>query len=670
MYAVAPFVIPERILIMASTVPHSIFYPEASDLIKDPASTAKLALDIARVAVSANAAISSSESRSRTHALGLDSSNRNAWGSAVENALRESMDYADNAFAAAGEGGASDAQVDAAIDRAVSQGRVADSSRLPSNGRTAVGRGDYGILAADYGAVGDGVANDYWTIQAALNASGGKNIILEGGKTYRIAGTMTVPSGQDSLSILAVGPKPAVLVLGADGQSYPAINADAGDPVKVTTLSASVGINTRGWPVVDTSGISKGMLCEVISSAPWYHDPRPESAPNDARKSELHKVQGVFDGRVWMDDPANDGYGLANETVELRFFKPIRVRLENLTVRGTLPAHAEETKACEGIVVQGADEPLLIDVNAENCARTGVTISRSWRPRSYGGYTRGSNNFYNGYGLSVRGCAHALIDGRHTYESNKGVDVTGFNCISRHTIVQNCKTFGGGINSRGNNYGWNPDGSFGTQQSGFGNHGAADNTTYRFNTIVDVWSPFGIRGRNTYIHDNLIMGRTTGGVVRAYLGTNLYVMNNRIIAGYWSLKPSNNFGGPHIDSMRADTIVTVYDTWQANPPSGIRRSQLVVSGNEAELRTAIVRMHMLHRGEMYIANNRGIFMDANLPRTCYVLDNNSGEVPTTGAASAWTIGPNDFRSPSGAATVQRSNTSIAGAKVLDYAIAT
>ncbi|RAX50853.1 hypothetical protein DQ353_00170 [Arthrobacter sp. AQ5-05] len=655
---------------MATTVPHSIHYPQAADLIKDPNSTAKLAVDLMRIAVSTNSAISNSEGRSREHANTLDSASRNAWGSADSAILRQALEYTDNAFSASGPGGATDAQLDAAVDRAVQQGRVADAARLPSKGRTAVGRGDFGVVAEDHGAVGDGVFNDWYGISAALRAANGNDVILKGGTVYKMSGTLVVPDGQDSVSIRAVGSKPAVLDLGSDGQSYPAIRFDAGEPVTVKTLTVSTGINSRGWMVNSTTGIQKGMLCEVVSSAPWYHDPRPESAPLDARKSELHRVQDTFDGRVWMDDPANDGYDLTKETIELRFYKPIRVRLENITVRGTLPAVGEETKAVEGIVVQGADQPLLIDVNAENCARTGIAVSRSWAPRVLGGYTRKANNFYNGYGVSIRGCAHGLVDGRHTHESNKGVDVTGFNCISRHTIVQNCKTFGGGRNSRGEHYGWNPDGSFGTQQSGYGNHGAADNTTYRFNTVIDVWSPFGIRGRNTYIHDNLVMGRTSGGVVRAYLGTNLYVTNNRIIAGYWSLKPSGNFGGPNIDGMRADTIVTVYDTWQSNPPSGIRRGQLVVTGNEAELRTAIVRMHMLHRGEMYIANNRGMFMDTNLPRTCYVLDNSSGSVPTTGEASAWTLGPNDFRSPGNTVTVQRSNTSVAGAKVLDYGVAT
>ena len=180
-----------------------------------------------------------------------------------------------------------------------------------------------------------------------------------------------------------------------------------------------------------------------------------------------------------------------------------------------------------------------------------MTISRSWRPRSYGGYTRGSTTSTTGTGCPSRGCAHALIDGRHTYESNKGVDVTRFNCISRHTIVQNCKTFGGGINSRGNNYGWNPDGSF-LELSSPGSAITGQPIT-RHTGSTPSW----MSGRLSVSEAVIPTSTTTsswaepqGGVVRAYLGTNLYVMNNRIIAGYWSLKPSNNFGGPHIDSMR------------------------------------------------------------------------------------------------------------------------
>lgn len=655
---------------MANTIPHSIFYPEAGDLIKDPNSTAKLAVDIARLAISANSAIATAEARARGEAQALDVANRNAWGNAVESTLDQAMAYTDNAFAAAGEGGATDEQVDAAIDRAVLQGRVADSDRLPSGDRTAVGRGDFGILAADHGAVADGVTNDRHRINEALTVAQGRDVILEGGKTYLITGSIVIPTGQDALSIRAVGAKPAILKLGGDGQSNPAINADAGDPVLVSTVTASVGINTRGWPVASTTGIEKGMLCEVVSSAPWYHDPRPESAPLDARKSELHKVQDTFDGRVWMDDPAFDSYDLANETVELRFYKPIRVRLENITVQGTLPAVAEESKAVQGIIIQGASEPLLIDVNAENCARTGVGIYRSYRPRSYGGYTRGSNNFYNGYGFVINGCTHGYVQDRMTFESKKGVDITGFNCVSRMTVVRDCKTIGGGKNSRGEYYGWNPDGTAAAHQAGFGSHGGSEDAYYINNTTVDLQVPYSIRGRNSYVDGCLHKGRATGGFVQAAMGTNLYVTNNKIISGWWSLKVANSFTDEHIYGMRCDTIVTIYENWQS-AVGGARRGQLVVSGNEAELRRSLVRMHILNFGQMNIVNNRATFIDKpGAITTFYTLDNNSGANPTTAQAAQWTIGPNDIQVPDSTMTHTVSNRTIAGAKVLNYSIAT
>ena len=385
---------------MANTIPHSIFYPEAGDLIKDPNSTAKLAVDIARLAVSANAAISSAEARSRSHALTLDNASRDMFGTAIADTLDEAIRYTDNAFVAAGEGGATDEQVDAAVERAVLAGRVADSDRLPSGDRTAVGRGDFGIIAADHGAVpGTETVNNRWRIQEAIDIAKGKDVIVEGGAEYFFAGTLVMPSNSRYVSIKATGPKPAIFY--TTGQSYKLIDFTCGDPVDVKTVTANVGINTRGWPVSDTTGIRKGMLCEVVSSASWYHDPRPESFPNDARKSEFHKVEDVFGGKVYMEDVANDGYNLANETVEIRFFEPIFVRLENITVRAVLPPVAEESNAVEGITITGADQPLLIDVNAEGCARNGVRVQSCWRPRSFGGYSKGSNGYY---GQRSSGC--------------------------------------------------------------------------------------------------------------------------------------------------------------------------------------------------------------------------------------------------------------------------
>ncbi|WJZ27828.1 tail spike protein [Arthrobacter phage 1191A] len=550
------------------------------------------------------------------------------------------------------------------------------------DGTSLIRDGNEGIVyTAKHGAagatVGDGVNNDYWTIQRAINA--GKEVILEGGKTYFIGGTLSVPANRDSVSIRGVGSEPPILKIGASGQSYSAIKFERpfSSAVATKTLAYDVGVNFRYWSVADTTGIEPGMLCEVVSSQLWYHDPRP--GVGEARKSELHRVQSVQGTRIYMDDPANDGYDVSEETVTLYFYKPIKVHLENLTVMGTLPAVAEETGAVEGIIIDRADQPYIKDVNVINCARTGIRVSKSYAPIVEGGFTRGSNNYYNGYGVSIAGCANAVVRGRSTYESRRAVDVTSSqiepnsmrgSIISRQTVIEGCKAFGGGFNSRGIAYGWNQDNSFGDYQGGFGSHGGSDVLICRSNEVYDMHASFSVRGRTTIIHDNLIAGRGTGGTIQAAHGTHLYVTNNRVLNGFYSLKPYFSYTpGVSVNVNQIDSLVTLYATWAGNPPTGSQRGQLVITGNEVEARTALIRMHQVPFGEVHIANNRVRLTPPVLTTDVYMIDNQTGAAPSSGVLSRWFIGGNVLAKGAGhSGALALANFPLTGANVLNYTV--
>lgn len=569
-------------------------------------------------------------------------------------------------------------------DSADSWGEFATIMDTRSAKNTNVFEGDEGVVhahkyATDGTVMGDGSNNDYWPIQRAINA--GKEVLLEGGKTYLIAGTLSMPAnGRNNVSIRATGSEPAILKIGASGQSYGAINFRRSDTPDVEkTLVVSTGINFKYWQVADATGVEPGMLCMVVSSALWYHDPRP--GIGEARKSELHRVSHVQGTRIYMEDGANDGYDVNTETVALYFYKPIKVRLENITVQGTLPAVAEETNAVEGIVIDKADTPILIDVNVDSCARTGIRVSKSYRPIVSRGETSKSNNYWNGYGVSIAGCAYGVVQDRHIRHSRRAVDVsssqieegsTKGSIISRQTVIERCKAIGGGSNSRGTTYGWEQDGTAGAYQGGFGSHGGADTVIYRNNEVYDMHAAFTVRGRTSIIHDNLIVGRSTGGAIQAtHGGTHLYIYNNRAIAGYWSLKPYNSFipSGPSINSNQIDTLLTIYATWGGNPPVGTQRGQVVVTGNEVECRAALVRFHQMPFGETYIANNRIRISPVVSSTDVSMLDNRSGVNLTPAQLSRWYIGPNVMsKSPAHTGTLTEANFPLTGANVLNYTV--
>lgn len=655
-----------------STFPHNIFMPEASDNIKAASSPSKLAQDISTVAQTANNALSIAQAAAIAKAEQLDAGNRTDWGTAVFDALTRSKEYTDVSFQASGPGGATDAQVDAAVDRAVLGGRVADGSvmaLMPSGGRQAVGRGDYGVLASDHGAVPDDELSDKWRIEEAISVANGKDVILEGGKTYLITGTVGLPAGVDTVSLRALGAEPAILKLGGDGQTNSAIKFEQNTVSATTTLTASIGIGTVGWPVASVANIEPGMICEVMSSAPWYHDPRTDSS--DARKSELHRVRGTFLGKVYFDDPANDGYDITSETVQLSFYKPIKVRLENITVEGTLLPVAEETKAVIGLEVSHADEPELINVSAVNCARTGVRVFLSYNPKITGGYSRGSNNYWNGYGVSIDGCANAVVRDRITYECRRSIDTTGMHIISRNTTLINCTAVGGGKNSRGDNYGWNPDGTIGAYQGGFGTHGPADQTRYIDCTTFWMSAPYICRGRDEMIINMRHIGSTSGPVVACSTGTNIVILGGWATAGYWSWKNASTYQGGNyasINSKRPEYFIRFYPAYQMNPPTGNSRGRVIIKGVTAEV------------------TNRAIYFDGNMPMGHFTVADNdffyAPVVSTDDAAmmvmigtepvfskSKWFIGPNRNTLDAGSGQMKTThNVTLTGANVIDYTV--
>lgn len=551
-----------------------------------------------------------------------------------------------------------------------SAGRWSEFKKLAVDSGDLVREGQEGVVyASTYGAegaiVGDGVNNDYWTIQRAINA--GREVILEGGKTYRIAGTLSMPAnGRNSVCIRATGSDPAILKLGADGQSYPAIKFEQNTISATTKLTKSISHGTYGWPVESTAGIEPGMLCEVKSSALWYFDPR-----DTARKSELHKVRKVEGNTVYFEDVSNDGYTIPTETVTLTFYKAIKVHLENLKIQGTLPSVAEESKAVIGLEISHADSPKLIDVDVEDCARTGIRAFVCYRPQILGGQTTRANNFYNGYGVSIDGCAHAFVWNRFSYECRRHTDVTGQQIVSRMSTIQSCTAVGGGKNSRGNNYGWNPDGSIGDDQFGFGTHGPADQTRYIDNTTMQVSKPYMLRGRDEMIVNLRHVGRTYGGVIACSSGTNLVVQGGWAVGGYWGYKDASTYNSAQPSSawMRPDYFLRIYPGYQMNPPTGTARGRLIIQGVTAEVRNRAIWFadNTLPLGRFELSGRWAFSNPVGSDDVALMFL--PGTEPPTGKSN-WFIGPNSMKLDTGTGNILTNfGFSLSGANVLNYTTA-
>lgn len=487
-----------------------------------------------------------------------------------------------------------------------------------------------------YGAKGDGTTDDAQAIRDATAAAAGKPVVFTSGKTYRINSALDFV-GVD-VNWWSNGVDPAVIYHA--GQSFVPLSITGTRDVAAATLSQPMTINTYRWEVSSTTGVTPGILVGVVSSKLWYHDNRGATY-----KSELHRVTKVGTGWVETEDPANDGYDTTVETVTLKFHKPSRARIENLTLRKVLPPPSDTAKGQDGIRLTGLDSPKLLDVNVENSATSAISLTECWRPLVDGGYSYSSNDYGTGYGTNTAGTAHAVVRNRKFWECRRGVDFSGAPIISRHNLVENCVHMGGGANSRGTTYGWDETTGYPTTGGflyGFGTHGGADHTTYRNNTTIANSYAYSCRGRDEKIIGNTMIGRTYRGSIVLSTGAGALIEGNTVIGGWRGGGKETQFWqiGATEGSRTSDFLVYVTKDYE-----GAADSDVIIRDNNVEVQYNLVRFEAGGTVKHLTVQGNRIRFYPHLPSgPCAVVESlDTAPISVTD----WTVAANDYRRMSG-----------------------
>lgn len=136
------------------------------------------------------------------------------------------------------------------------------------------------IYPSEFGAIGDGIHDDTKAIEQAIDLafSTGISVQLESNKTYRITKKMKFnkSSSLHLFSNASGNNKPKLLLDIENGLAFDFQGLKVGD---TKTLEENVKSTAKFIKPSNLEDIHSGLLCEIMSTKSWYHDPRPPANP-------------------------------------------------------------------------------------------------------------------------------------------------------------------------------------------------------------------------------------------------------------------------------------------------------------------------------------------------------------------------------------------------------
>ena len=522
----------------------------------------------------------------------------------------------------------------------------------------------------NYGAVGDGVANDRTALVNCLTAAAGRKIYLTEGKSYRIGSTITFTG---SVDIETLGANPAEIYASSNAISNlmnitnnGSASFDSANNWKTSkTLTASATIGLNGWQLNNVTDVAIGDLMQVVSNQLYYGDNR-----GTVKKSELHKVSRIDGNTVYTEAPAFESYNTGSETITVGFISPISVKLRNVNFR-SIP-NATTTGMARGLRIWGADEAIIEDVNIQGFSILGLWLNACYRPAVRGGsFSLANDSSSTGYGIQTYGTTFFSVDGAKFWGNRRGIDISGSPYISRSSVVSKCINYGNSsvLSTQGLPWGSSIGGDSRTDSFGFGCHSGSDGVLYSECILFDTYLPFVKRGRNVVIKDCQVFGDCQY-VVANFFSDNLTVDGVTHNNGYSTLANGTVYTAGLNANDRYPIALVGFNQFHDSPDNEcititncsatVRRGILWTTILTNQPNNAIIKdNHVRIRPEVGFSGNIG-----------YIAHTESVSGSNSGARTGWIVAGNSFKRDSGVTNIIRDYVNFTLANDLEQEVAT
>jgi hypothetical protein len=387
------------------------------------------------------------------------------------------------------------------------------------------------VNVKDFGAVGDGVADDTAALQSAITASAGKTLVLSG--TFKVTNTLNITSSNTRL----VGSGLAKIV--ASGSSWtsgqPVLQIAGAGAGTTTTLTSAITSSSTTFSVASAAGLSAGMFVTISSGSEYWSGITGNSGFQPVNKSELNCIRSVSGTTITPEWGFEDTYSISGHTVTVTPYTFIQnVMVRGVQFYGLGNGNANTLSGVNPLAIKAS---FVNNLSIEGCrienfqySAADIVLCNSVRVCNNDIIGRDLTDSTNGptvsawfYGVTFLGSCNWVFSNNTCQYLRRAVDAnfTSGTTIARHGTVSSNTAI--------------------SCQNGYGSHFCED-IVFSGNVATDCESGIFFRGKNA-----TIVGNTLEAV--GSLGYGILFGNNQ--AGAYTENPSSGFV-----TISGNTIVT------------------------------------------------------------------------------------------------------------------
>ena len=276
------------------------------------------------------------------------------------------------------------------------------------------------IDAKDYGAVGDGITEDYNSIQNALNASVTQNKKLWiGDGTYKMNDRLIYNESSNRGIISIIGSGETILDYSGYTGEY-LITLSGSTSIAFDLSSAVIKGDTMIYSVITGSQI--GDVVRIYDENIYW------KGDSNTYKGELHTIKNITDTTIIFNEPIHDNYPITSKAY-LHYCPSVNI--EDVNIIGNLNYNQF------GLQILYSKNITISNIVVENTREVGIEISYSKIFYINNVKTNYTNKSGTGYGVAIISSDNGIIENSNLLSARHGITIQGAFPSRKINIIHN-----------------------------------------------------------------------------------------------------------------------------------------------------------------------------------------------------------------------------------------